>query len=472
MTTRNHARPVGVEPDREPVADRRPGPGADPLGERLVAAREARGIDLLRAERETKIRRAYLAALERGDFAALPGAVYVRGFLRNYAQYLGLDPEEAVAQWHREAPAGVPEPSIVMPQALVAPRKGLVLSSGIVVAAVVTLVVLAILAYIGFQLIRFSEPPPLSVVQPPTAVTEVAESATTYTLRGITVAGGLVTIEAQGRDPLNLTAGGDGTWLATVDLRRGKNQFDVSAVDPKTGKAAEHPVRLLISVPFSPVVAPTLAVDSPADGATFQNGAIPVAGHATDATTVNVAAAYLGPPPGAAPAASAAPAATAAPPRASPATVSPAPSPAPPTPVVVTPADDGSFSANLDLTAGRWALTIVATSGQGKTTTLTRNVTVVYRGVNLVVDVSGGRAWLKVWVDGAVSKTTGSGGLVVNDGQTLTFNGTTSIEVRTGNAGVTSYTLNGTSLGQLGTGGSPETWLFKPPDPPKQTNRT
>ena len=466
MTTRNHARPVGTEPDREPQGERRPGPGADPLGERLVAAREVRGIDLLRAERETKIRRTYLAALERGDYAALPGAVYVRGFLRNYATYLGLDPEEAVAQWHRDAPAGVPEPAIVMPQALTAPRKGLVLSSGLVVAAVVTLVVLAILAYIGFQLIRFSEPPPLSVVDPPTAVTEVAETATTYTLRGVTVAGGLVTIEAPGRDPLNLTAGGDGGWLATVDLRRGKNQFDVSAVDPKTGKAADQPIRLLITVPFSPVVAPTLAVDSPADGATFQNGAIPVAGHATDATTVSVAAAYLGPPPGAPPAPSATPARASASPAAT------ARTPAPAAPVVVTPADDGSFSANLDLTAGHWALTIVATSVDGKTTTLSRNVTVVYRGVNLVVAVSGGRAWLKVWVDGALSTTTGSGGLVVNDGQTLTFSGATSVEVRTGNSGVTSFTLNGTSLGNLGTGGSPETWLFQPPNPPKQTNRT
>ena len=312
---------------------------------------------------------------------------------------------------------------------------------------------LAILAYIGFQLARFSEPPPLNVVQPPTAVTEVAQDATTYTLRGTTVAGGLVTIEAPGRDPLNLTAGGDGAWLATVDLRRGKNQFDVSAVDPKTGKPAEHPVRLLITVPFSPVVAPTLAVDSPADGASFQNGAIPVAGHATDATTVNVAAAYLGPAPGQAPAASA------------------APTPAAPAPIDVTPADDGSFTANVDLTAGRWTLTVAAKSDQGRTTTLTRNVTVVYQGVNVVVDVKGGRAWLKVWVDGVVSKTTGSGGLVVNDGQTLTFRGTTSVEVRTGNSGVTLFTLNGTSLGALGKGGSPETWLFQPPDPPKQTDR-
>lgn len=458
MTTRDHARPAGHEHDRGPVGERRPTPPGDLIGERLAAAREARGIDLLRAERETKIRRGYLAALERGDYASLPGGVYVRGFLRNYAQYLGLDPDEAVAQWHREAPADAPEPVIVVRQPLLAPRKGLVLSSGVVVAAVVTVGVLAILAYIGFQLVRFSEPPPLTVVQPPTAVTDVAEDATTYTLRGITIAGGLVTIEAPGRDPLNITAGGDGSWLATVDLRRGKNQFDVSAVDPKTGKAAVQPVTLLITVPFNPVVAPTLTVASPADGATFQNGAIPVTGDATDATTVSVAATYVGPAPGQVSAPSAPPSA--------------APTPVAPAPAVVTPADDGSFTVNLDLTTGRWMLAIVAKNDQGMTTTLTRNVTVVYQGVNLVVQVTGGRAWLKVWVDGVVSATTGSGGIVVNDGQALTFSGTTSVEVRTGNSGVTSYTLNGISLGVLGKGGAPETWLFQPPAPPKRTDRT
>jgi len=84
---------------------------------------------------------------------------------------------------------------------------------------------------------------------------------------------------------------------ATVDLRRGKNQFDVSAVDPKTGKAADQPIRLLITV-RSAGRRPDARGGFAGDGATFQNGAIPVAGHATDATTVSVAAAYLGPPPG------------------------------------------------------------------------------------------------------------------------------------------------------------------------------
>jgi cytoskeleton protein RodZ len=63
------------------------------LGEVLRAAREAKGVDLPRVERETKIRERYLSALERGEYRELPGAVYTKGFLRNYGAYLGLDPE-------------------------------------------------------------------------------------------------------------------------------------------------------------------------------------------------------------------------------------------------------------------------------------------------------------------------------------------------------------------------------------------
>ena len=61
------------------------------LGDMLREAREAMGVSLAEAERETKIRAKYLAALEDDNLGNLPGAVYARGFLHNYAQYLGLD---------------------------------------------------------------------------------------------------------------------------------------------------------------------------------------------------------------------------------------------------------------------------------------------------------------------------------------------------------------------------------------------
>ena len=143
--------------------------------------------------------------------------------------------------------------------------------------------------------------------------------------------------------------------------------------------------------------------------------------------------------------------------------------PAIPAPITLTVADDGSFSTPLELTAGKWAVTVTATSAEGKTQALTRNVSVTYKGVNLAVTIQGGRAWLKVWVDGQIDPQLGVAGSVVQSGKTLTFTGKQSVEVRTGSSGVTYFTLNGTSLGALGKSGTPETWLFAPPAPPAKT---
>jgi cytoskeleton protein RodZ len=72
------------------------------LGTLLVRAREARGLTLEDAERDTRISRRYLQALEAEQFEAIPAPVYARGFLRSYSQYLGLDPQEMLAMFPRE----------------------------------------------------------------------------------------------------------------------------------------------------------------------------------------------------------------------------------------------------------------------------------------------------------------------------------------------------------------------------------
>ena len=219
---------------------------ADPtpsLPERLYAARERKGVDLYRAERDTKIRARYLGALERGDYKDLPGAVYTKGFLRNYALYLGLDPEDVLAQWRRERGDGKEQPpAIVVPRPIAAPRKGMTFSPGIVVAALLTVVIVAFGAYLGVQVLRFAKPPTIAVTQPATAVIDVDESTTTYTLEGTTLPGATVSIATPGREPYQVTATSDGTWAPHVDLRRGRNQFDVTPLDPETGKRSEGTV--------------------------------------------------------------------------------------------------------------------------------------------------------------------------------------------------------------------------------------
>ncbi len=72
------------------------------LGNWLREAREAHGLSLDEVEAQTRIRRTFLEALEKGDYQILPGEVYVHGFVRNYAVYLGLDPEEARQRYGQE----------------------------------------------------------------------------------------------------------------------------------------------------------------------------------------------------------------------------------------------------------------------------------------------------------------------------------------------------------------------------------
>jgi len=466
MTTRDEVRRASADPRAEHArlggvrgagsamrpAEPELGPG---LPERLYAARERKGVDLYRAERDTKIRARYLAALERGDWKELPGAVYTKGFLRNYALYLGLDPDDVLQQWRDERGEVRESEPIVVPRPIQAPRPGLIFSPGVVVAALLTVGVLAFGAYLGVQLLRFAKPPTLEVTNPSVALVTVSEETSSYVLRGLSIPGATITVTTPGREqPYRVSANGAGVWSVSVDLRRGKNQFDVGAVDPETGKQAENPATVYISVPFLVIEAPTLTVDQPADGATFQNGAIPIQGRTTNASSVVVSARYLG--------AANQPAGQSPPPSAAPGT---------PQPTTVPVRDDGTFTMPLELTAGRWELTVAASSPEGKTTSLTRAVTVAYRGVNLTVAIKGGPAWLKVWVDGQLAPSVGAGGRTISAGKTLTFTAQRTIEVRTGSSGATFFTLNGTSLGALGPRGTPETWLFAPPAQPEKTQR-
>ncbi|HZA60373.1 MAG TPA: helix-turn-helix transcriptional regulator [Actinomycetota bacterium] len=76
----------------------RPGTG---IGRALRTARLRRGKSIEEASRETRVKAEYLNALERERYDVLLGDVYVRGFLRSYARYLGLNPEKVLAAYSR-----------------------------------------------------------------------------------------------------------------------------------------------------------------------------------------------------------------------------------------------------------------------------------------------------------------------------------------------------------------------------------
>jgi len=107
------------------------------IGEVLQRAREDMGATLEDVEKETKIRRKYIIALEKDNFDVLPGRVYVRGFLRNYARFLGMDGEALVNQYNElfaplKGEQAVQEPFMEQPARPTGWRRGLTVAVAVI----------------------------------------------------------------------------------------------------------------------------------------------------------------------------------------------------------------------------------------------------------------------------------------------------------------------------------------------------
>src|SRR5215813_11289980 len=80
------------------------------LGEELRRRREERGKSLSAISETTHIVTRFLKAIEEDNFSVLPGGIFTRSFIRQYAREVGMDEAEATALYHRQtSPQEVPE---------------------------------------------------------------------------------------------------------------------------------------------------------------------------------------------------------------------------------------------------------------------------------------------------------------------------------------------------------------------------
>jgi cytoskeletal protein RodZ len=113
------------------------------IGNSLREARERQGLGYPEIELATKIRAKYIRALEEEDFTAIPGDAYIRGFLRSYADYLGLDGDvyvdeyasRFITSWRDELPPRAERPRIRTRGRPVDRRVVLIAAAGVVVVA-------------------------------------------------------------------------------------------------------------------------------------------------------------------------------------------------------------------------------------------------------------------------------------------------------------------------------------------------
>lgn len=373
------------------------------LGESLRLARERKGVDLFRVERDIKIRARYLAALEDGEYSELPGDVYARGFLRNYASYLGMDPDEVVDEWRAEAgqqPGG--PPTLSAPRPLVVARHGFVLQNSHFAILGVILVVILVGVYFSFQVSRFLSYPTLAVTQPGSATFTAPTGTTSYPMEGTATPGSTVQISWDGQDPKTELTDDIGHWTYQAQLHPGSNQFDITAMNLDTNHASPKVTRVIVVPVATPTPAyPEVAFATPVDGSVLKDGSLIVTGTSVEVSNVTMTATYLGGPP--------LPGTTMAPytpppsgqPTPTPLPSSPIPLPTAPPPANATTSADGSFSMDMQLSPGAWLLTLTGTDASGRVSKpATRSVAVPYVGLTIVLSVRGGDAWMRYIVDG------------------------------------------------------------------------
>jgi len=192
-----------------------------PLGEILKNARKKKELTLEQAEEETKVRARYLESLEEGKLDDLPETVYTIGFLTKYAEFLGLDKENMIAQFNQER-GRVCGPSRLMVERRIK-EPILQITPKLIVIVVIILALAGILGYIGFSVRGLTAPPNLEIASPTSSQIVTSDEVE---IIGKTDEGVTITINNQ---PVTLDK--TGNFRQAVKLNPGLNSFEIRAIN-------------------------------------------------------------------------------------------------------------------------------------------------------------------------------------------------------------------------------------------------
>ncbi len=196
-------------------------------GEKLRAERLKKGYTLERIEHETKIKKSVLLKIEEGDQDNLPPATFVKGFIRNYAIFLGLDPENILALYRRETD----KPDIASstrPFLTQLSNSFFSITPQRIFFVSIISVILLFLFYFGNLVFSLSSGPSLSIISP--------KNNEKFSNKNIFITG-QTTPDATlfiNQSPVSLTAKGE--FSKPVILDSGLNKYTIESIDRNNRK--------------------------------------------------------------------------------------------------------------------------------------------------------------------------------------------------------------------------------------------
>lgn len=193
------------------------------LGERMKKIRNERRLSLSEMSKSTRIQAKYLEYLEEGEYLKLPADVYVRGFLRSYANLMGLNECALIKQYEREKGIHKNIKKIADTETTNTPINfsSLVITPKMIIISAVVLVVISSFVYLYAQVNNFVSAPRLVIIKPFDGSTTDGNSTH---VTGVAEKDAMVFINDQ-----KVLVSENGEFSEDVGLRPGQNMIIVKA---------------------------------------------------------------------------------------------------------------------------------------------------------------------------------------------------------------------------------------------------
>lgn len=199
------------------------------LGERLKAIRGEAGLSLEEAEKGTEIQKKYLQAIEEGNYSFLPASVYIKSYLKVYAEFLQVSPEMVLSIYEKEANIvgsilknhrTTGEKFKPMPKSILTPH--------LLRNLIIFLVIAACFAYLGLEIKKIVTPPFLEITSP---ADNIVIDKNSIEILGKTEPESTVTINGQ-----EVFLNADGNFQEKVELVEGINTIEISSQKKQSKK--------------------------------------------------------------------------------------------------------------------------------------------------------------------------------------------------------------------------------------------
>lgn len=211
------------------------------LGERLKKTREEAGITLEEVSAATRIKKEYLKAIEESNYFLLPGTVYVRNFLKKYATFLEVSPsvvldlyekEEKIIEPIREKRNLKKIQGKAMPKSLITPK--------VLRNAIILLVILALLGYVGLEIKRITSSPKLIITSP---ANNLVTKERSIEIVGQSEPESKITINNQ-----EIFIDPNGQFKSTLELKEGVNTIKITAQKKRSKESIVY-LNILVEAP-------------------------------------------------------------------------------------------------------------------------------------------------------------------------------------------------------------------------------